>query len=82
MGSACYLGAAAPVALGWIGADSPFALLILMRFLQGCGLAAVMPSVMTLLPGTVSRQQLPMAVGRRGHRGQHLARPDAGRARC
>lgn len=63
VGSACYLAAAAPVALGVIGPDSPFSLLLLMRMLQGCGLAAVMPSVMTLLPGTVSRQQLPMAVG-------------------
>jgi len=63
IGTACYLGAAAPVALGVIHPDSPFALLIGMRLLQGCGLAAVMPSVMTLLPGTVSRQRLPMAVG-------------------
>lgn len=63
VGTACYLGAAAPVALGLIDAESPFGLLIVMRFLQGCGLSAVMPSVMTLLPGTVSRQRLPMAVG-------------------
>ncbi len=63
VGIGCYLGAAAPVALGMVTADSPFLLLIGMRFLQGCGLSAVMPSVMTLLPGTVSRQRLPTAVG-------------------
>jgi len=63
IGTACYLGAAAPIALGLVGPDSPFEVLIFIRFLQGCGLAAVMPSVMTLLPGQVSRSQLPMAVG-------------------
>lgn len=63
LGSACYLGAAAPIALGFVDGGSPFGVLILVRFLQGCGLAAVMPSVMTLLPGTVSRSRLPTAVG-------------------
>ncbi len=63
IGTTCYLGAAAPIALGVVGPESPFEVLIFIRFLQGCGLAAVMPSVMTLLPGQVSRSQLPMAVG-------------------
>ena len=63
LGSACYLGAAAPIALGLVTGDSSFPVLIGVRFLQGCGLAAVMPSVMTLLPGTVSRARLPTAVG-------------------
>jgi len=63
LGTACYLGAAAPIALGLVTPESSFAALIALRFLQGCGLAAVMPSVMTLLPGTVSRERLPMAVG-------------------
>jgi MFS family permease len=62
-GIACYLGAAAPVALGLVTPSSPFPVLLGMRLLQGCGLAAVMPAVMTLLPGVVSRQRLPTAIG-------------------
>lgn len=63
VGIGCYLGASVPIALGAVGPDSPFEVLIAVRLLQGCGLAAVIPSVMTLLPGTVSRARLPMAVG-------------------
>ncbi|MFN8621032.1 MAG: MFS transporter [Chloroflexota bacterium] len=63
IGIGCYLLAAAPIGLGVVNGSSPFLVLLAVRAFQGCGLAAVMPSVMTLLPGQVSRTRLPTAIG-------------------
>lgn len=68
-GRAVYLGGtlflvagAVPFALGLVDASSSFAQLVALRMLQGVGLAAVLPAVMTLVPGQVSRASLPTAV--------------------
>jgi MFS family permease len=54
---------AAPVAASAVDEQSAFPALIGLRLLQGVGLALVLPAVMTLVPGQVSRARLPTAVG-------------------
>jgi MFS family permease len=58
-----YLAASLPIAVGLVTPDSPLPVLLAVRLLQGCGLGFVLPAVMTILPGLVSRQALPTAIG-------------------
>jgi MFS family permease len=61
-GTALLLAGAVPFALGLADADSSLTLLLVMRLMQGAGVAAVMPSVMTLVPAHVTRARLPTAL--------------------
>ena len=51
------------LAIELVRPDGPVAGLLVVRFLQGCGLACVLPSVATLVPGLVSKARMPMALG-------------------
>jgi len=50
------------LALGIVNADDPAPMLVLVRLLQGVGLAGVLPAVASLVPGMVSRARLPTAL--------------------
>ncbi len=54
--------AALLLASGIIGAGASVGELLLVRALQGIGLAGVLPAVASLVPGIVSRQRLPTAL--------------------
>lgn len=62
VGTLSLFAGALPVALDLVGPQSSFAALIVIRLLQGAGLAAVLPAVMTLVPGQVPRQRLATAL--------------------
>jgi MFS family permease len=62
VGTLVLFAGAAPIALGLVGAASDSLELILLRALQGIGLAIVLPSVMMLVPGQVPRRRLPTAL--------------------
>lgn len=68
-GRVVYLAGTALLALaalllgsGIIGAEASVGELLLVRALQGIGLAGVLPAVASLVPGIVSRQRLPTAL--------------------
>lgn len=61
-GCGVLLAAAAPVAVGVVDARSPFAVWLVVRLLQGVGLAAVLPAVQVLVPLRVSAARLPTAL--------------------
>lgn len=49
-------------ALGIVGAGSPLPALLAVRFIQGAGLAALVPAALSLVPGLVSDSRLPTAL--------------------
>ncbi len=63
LGAGSFLAAAALMATGLVSPSSSTAALLLVRVLQGLGLAAVLPASFTLIPNLVAPARLGTAIG-------------------
>jgi MFS family permease len=54
--------AALPIAVNSVNAESPFGVWLVIRLLQGAGLAAVLPAIQTMVPDRVAPANLPTAL--------------------
>jgi MFS family permease len=54
--------AAVPIAFGWVDGSSSFAAWVAVRMMQGVGLAAVLPAVMSLVPDAVPAARVSTAL--------------------
>lgn len=61
-GVLAYTAASGLLLLGIVRPESPTIALLLVRLLQGTGLAAAFPAVLTLVPSLVSPERLPAAI--------------------
>ncbi|MBA2255043.1 MAG: MFS transporter, partial [Chloroflexi bacterium] len=62
-GAGCFAVAGVLLATGLATAGGPVGMLLVVRLLQGIGLGAVMPAVLSMVPTLVERRHLPMALG-------------------
>jgi MFS family permease len=69
MGCSAFICASLPIALGLVTGSSPAEAWIVVRVLQGIGIAAVFPSIGTLVPLGVPRARIPTAMATVGMAG-------------
>jgi MFS family permease len=66
VGAALLFCGSAAFALGIVRADSPLPLLLVVRCIQGAGIAATLPAALSLVPALVSPARLPTALASAG----------------